>query len=298
MLSSNKTSLKIIDNIIIDTNLLKHKKEVSSSGININFDGISTSGSSNTFSFEDSSGGSQFKTYLNYYYSNSPSLMLRIKIYLYDLLFSKMFEESKSKKDIDLKDLKQFFEHIKSNTKNLDQSDINDILSNYENLVDSAISNNQTALVEKIDSYKNILKYEIILATSRFDSFLEEQDIIRFYNKCSRHEKYNTNLKLTYIKNFVKYIPTEVSYLKKEADDLKVFDNYVILHYDYDNSGSEETKAEKEKKKDPILFGLISGSRRLYYIADWIDTYCDLTFDKLITTIGKENVKLKDNINL
>ena len=50
------------------------------------------------------------------------------------------------------------------------------------------------------------------------------------------------------------------------------------------------SKSGKESKpeKDPIIFGAfiqrgkdVLMSERLYYIADWIDEYCDLTLEKL-----------------
>lgn len=96
-------------------------------------------------------------------------------------------------------------------------------------------------------------------------------------------------MKLTYIKNFIKVIPQDVCELKKQADELKVFDNYVVMHYDYNDNSTSDTKAETAKKKDPILFGLIQNSRKLYYIGDWIDDYCDLTLDVIIRKLGKKN---------
>lgn len=36
------------------------------------------------------------------------------------------------------------------------------------------------------------------------------------------------------------------------------------------------------KRKDPILFGVIAGSNKLYFIGDWIDEYCDLRFDDVV----------------
>ena len=101
---------------------------------------------------------------------------------------------------------------------------------------------------------------------------------------------------MTYIKNFIKVIPEDVTEAKQEADMLKIFDNYVILHYDYDGKAVDDTKAEKEKKKDPVLFGLIKGSTNMYYIGDWIDDYCDLTLDVIIKTIGKESKLDKETI--
>ena len=63
-----------------------------------------------------------------------------------------------------------------------------------------------------------------------------------------------------------------------------VFDNYCILHYDPENNAISPTVAGK--MADPILFGMIQGSTNLYYIADWIDEYCDLTLDRFIEELS------------
>jgi hypothetical protein len=51
------------------------------------------------------------------------------------------------------------------------------------------------------------------------------------------------------------------------------------------------TKAEVEKAKDPILFGVVKGTRNLYYIGDWIDEYCDLTLDKFLSVLEMEEAR-------
>lgn len=52
--------------------------------------------------------------------------------------------------------------------------------------------------------------------------------------------------------------------------------------------------------KDPILFGKIKETDKLYFIADWQDEHCDLTFDKLIDFMGKDKdeTKISNNIDL
>ena len=90
--------------------------------------------------------------------------------------------------------------------------------------------------------------------------------------------------------------------LKKiEADRLEVFDNYVVLHYDPDKKASDMTESEKKVAKDPILFGVIFGSDRLYYIGDWIDPdFCDLVWSDIENIFsGKPEVlKLTGDIEL
>lgn len=52
------------------------------------------------------------------------------------------------------------------------------------------------------------------------------------------------------------------------------------------------------KRKDPILFGVIAGSNKLYFIGDWIDEYCDLRFDDVVKQCTddflSENISLDD----
>ena len=80
------------------------------------------------------------------------------------------------------------------------------------------------------------------------------------------------------------------------------------MHYDpslkvlTEQSKSKNVKEAVTQYKDPILFGIIFGSRRLYYVADWI-TDDDLTLDKLMSELDgpysrqKElKTKIEDNI--
>ena len=51
-----------------------------------------------------------------------------------------------------------------------------------------------------------------------------------------------------------------------------------------------KTNKQNIKEKDPILFGTLDYEPdKLYFIADWIDEYCDLTLDKFVQTIKKND---------
>ena len=53
------------------------------------------------------------------------------------------------------------------------------------------------------------------------------------------------------------------------------------------------------RKGVPILFGLIRGSDKLYFIGDWIDDICDLTFDELIEVLGEDGIdETRLNVNM
>jgi hypothetical protein len=57
---------------------------------------------------------------------------------------------------------------------------------------------------------------------------------------------------------------------------------------------TEKQKVEEEKKKDPILFGVIQNSRKLYFIGDWTDEFCDLTLDKMMEIISDKGLDINN----
>lgn len=175
-----------------------------------------------------------------------------------------------------------------------DLKTLQDIAIHYEIAITNATKAGQTALVDKLKLRLVSAKSEAQLVTLNLNKFLIEEQVVDFYKKTNKDK----NLKLTWIKHFVKNIPTKVLDLKDNLDKQYVFDNYVILHYDPNNDATDLTTEEKveeiRRQKDPILFGMLKDSRRLYYIADWIDEYCNLTLDVVIETLG-EKVNLINN---
>lgn len=99
-------------------------------------------------------------------------------------------------------------------------------------------------------------------------------------------------IKTTTEKVILDSILNSVAEKKVWADNLQVFDNYVILYYDPTGKSfslTEYEKAEEERiKKDPILFGVIKDSDKLYYIDSWIDDLCDLTWDQVVEKLSED----------
>lgn len=180
----------------------------------------------------------------------------------------------------------KFFKHIKGRLVELNEIDP-DALNTVAILVQRARSVGQIALASSLENEKNRIERELSILRCGFNIYLREEDIVNFAEKAPRE------LKLDWIKNFTRVIPNGAEEILSQLILNKVFDNYVILHYDPKNTGSELTPKEKEKAKDPILFGVLKESRRLYFIADWIDEYCDLTLDVLL---DKLNIKEEDRI--
>lgn len=156
----------------------------------------------------------------------------------------------------------------------------------------------QEALAQNLVSSMFINKYESILFAGGIRHKVTENQVVRFVRKAEK------GLRLDYIKNFARPLPESAVAAKKSADKLLVFDNYVILHFDPELKSFAEMQADiekqRQKKADPIMFGVISGSKNLYYITDWVDDYCDLTLDKFVEVAGLEDkdISIDEKIKL
>jgi hypothetical protein len=165
-----------------------------------------------------------------------------------------------------------------------------DKIEAYKALIEKANSNGQTALAESITDKIKVILLEDKLVLAEFKKIVPETLMVQFV------KDYKKVLEITYIKNYVREIPDDVIALKKKADELNVFDNYVILHTN--PTATKDTKREVAAKKDPILFGLIKDSRKFYYIGSWIDELCDLTFDAFIEKYGNKQLEMREQIPL
>lgn len=195
-------------------------------------------------------------------------------------------------------DVVSFFNRVKLETEDSQQSYVNRLREIIECIGYCDVTG-QVALKETLFEQLTVNKYESILWASGMYKAVSEEKIVEFAQESQK------GLSLDYMSNFSRVIPMDVVKKKIEADKLGVFDNYVILHYDPEAKSYIQTEEEKrreiERKKDPILFGVIMGSNKLYYIGDWVDEYCDLTFDVLTEKLGQEIIEqdfIKEHIKL
>lgn len=169
-------------------------------------------------------------------------------------------------------------------------------VAGYLQALKNAESSGQEALKEKLLSGLIVSKYESVLNAIGCYYVVTEEQVVEFAKKCEK------GLSLDYVANFIRPIPQDIIEKINEMNKYEIFDNYVILHYDPDQKAFGKTAQEKEdeKKKDPILFGVINGSNKLYYLADWIDEYCNLTLDEFVSIleINKDDLKMAGKIEL
>lgn len=181
------------------------------------------------------------------------------------------------------------FKYIKKKFGVLENMKIKRRLEKLEKAFYQAIDNGQEALSEKFLRELSRETRESALYAKGIKYYIERSDISRVKYKIK-----DGHIADTKFEDFTKIIPKNVLNEKKKYNDF--FDGFVIYHY-YNNEIEEKiakkqkmSKVEIEKMKDPILFGWIKECDRLYFIADWEDEYCDLTFDEIVDVIGENKL--------
>ena len=305
MLNGNK--LEILDFIRINENLPKWKEKKvtnqSTKSWNIsNNDNFAVVGGT-TISMNDNDVVTEFqRNSINYLDYLKRELQSKDNISIYDkwkynivFFLATIFLQNKKKEIITKKTytIENFFKTLKDSKMEITKTQ--DILDKYEAILKGARDNGQQALVEKLLKMKDVITSEARLIENGITKYVTEEQVVKLYKETEK----NKNLKLTYIDNYIRIIPSDIIKLKDKADEIMVFDNYVILHFDpLDNAvdlteKQKENKAKEEaRKKDPILFGVFSGSRKLYFIGDWIDEYCDLTLSKMMEIISDKELEI------
>jgi hypothetical protein len=290
--NEGKITLHIFNNFVTDHKLPKYKKEAEDSIINERTGGLTLGNSADITTFLRSDIGATtgeltFMESLSYSHNVFSMIAYRI------LKKCGMFKSPKDTK-LDAKSIAEFFNGLKHLKKTL-ILDNNEILDAYELALEGATELGQTALVETLLANKKIILNEVLLLDNGLSKYVTEEDVIKFYEGTSRSK----NLVLVWIKNFVRIIPKEIQEAKKRADELKVFDNYVVLTYDPKGQMVKLTEKEKEAAKDPILFGVIKGSTKLYFIGEWEDEYCDLKLEDIMSFANKDITELnKDSVKM
>lgn len=178
-----------------------------------------------------------------------------------------------------------YFKYIKSKFGILEGMRMNSRINRLTKAFNTAVNNGQEAMAEKFLVEVARETRESVLYAKGYKLFIEREHLTKYKNKIR-----GGHISDTVLKEFTRVIPDDVVTKKKKAEPY--FDGFVVYHYW--NETAEKTRAgeqkmsetEKSKMRDPVLFGIIKESDRLYYIADWEDDFCDLTFDEMVDKLG------------
>jgi hypothetical protein len=266
--------LKVFENFRVDRNLLKFALEDQPRAVNVSF------GTEDSFMLHDESEGELI-------ISKNP--WGKRKRGFWDWVGSMIvtawhsFFALKTKSPVPTMTVREFFTSVSNSTQELDV--VRGRAAGYEVALVQAKNCGQTALLEKLKKGIETCRNESQLVSISSRKYLTEEDLVRFIKASPK------GLRLDWIRNFTRMIPLPVAEKKACMDNLGIFDNYVVLHYDPDKKSWAETQAEVAARKDPILFGLMEGSRKLYFVGDWVDEQCDLTLEQIVDLLGVDVVK-------
>lgn len=175
-----------------------------------------------------------------------------------------------------------YFKYIKKKFKPLENRRITLRLKELERAFDAAVENGQNALGEKFLAELAVTVRESMMLAKGISRYVEYGDLARHKRKIR-----GGHISDTKFEDYTRVVPRRVLKRKKEVECC--FDGFVVYHY-WNEKAQKDAKGmsdeERSKMRDPVLFGVIRENDRLYFVADWEDEFCDLTFDEMVSVIG------------
>lgn len=185
-----------------------------------------------------------------------------------------------------------YFKYIKKKFNFLERAMLDKRIKLIEAAFDEAVENGQNILADKILRNLMVISRESFIAAKGIKEYVERDDVMKYKNQIR-----GGHISDTMLKDFTRVIPKHISVKIKKLKD--IFDDFVIFHY-YEQELEEKrekkqkmTPEEKSKMRDPVLFGIIKENNRLYFIDDWEDEKCDLSFDEIVDEIGSKRIGKK-----
>ena len=186
-----------------------------------------------------------------------------------------------------------YFKYIKKKFKILERMKIDGRLKKLEKACYTAMDNGQDALAEKFMREIAINLREAMMFGKGVKYYISKEDVERHKRNIRKGHISDTKYE-----SYTRHIPKNIVDKKKAVEEL--FDELIIYHYWNEDAEDVKkmTKEERAEMKDPVLFGRIKElPDRLYFIAEWIDDLCDLSFGELVDALSLEDEDCTTTIN-
>ena len=178
-----------------------------------------------------------------------------------------------------------YFKYVKSKLTKLQQDKLKERLDKLKKLIVQAKELKQQALFEELAKRLTLVIKESEAIACGIEYRVERQHIDKIRDKVK-----GLNIEFGPFEEFPRTVPAKVVKKIKQIQKTCVFDSYWILYTAQLGEEKSKTNLEKIKEKDPILFGRFEFQpNTFYFIIDWIDEFCDLTLDKFLDTIKKDD---------
>ena len=198
------------------------------------------------------------------------------------------------RESIDPKNIKtpsEYFKYIKNMSEGIKSENLKALYNATASALRTCVITGQKDLARSLMVKLELLTRERNAVDNGFDQVINRTDLEAWVIDIASQAKDNNEpnpIHIIELKRYQRMIPDEVIDKVEKARDY--FDMLYVAYTDY--TGETVRKVEKEKRdKDPILFGAflvpsdngnMIPSEHLFFIADWVDEYCDLTMDQLI----------------
>jgi len=189
----------------------------------------------------------------------------------------------------------QYFNTLKSKVYTIDDEEITRLYNIASQLLEKYKKTGQIKSAKKLAFHiKSLIKEREIIKLG-VNKFVYRQDIEDYIDNVAKDV-----VKIIELENYPREIPDEL--IETIEITKPLFDEMYVLFTDY----TGELEKEIEKERDPILFGSFIDRKndtmcqRMYYLGDWIDEYCDLTLDKLVSQMNKKivnEISIPENTN-
>ena len=190
----------------------------------------------------------------------------------------------------------EYFDIVKERKHKVTEEDLDKIYDNCLTLIEKYIKTGQSKAAQKLVFHLESLEKEKEIIKLGVDTFIYRSDIEDYIDNVAKDV-----VKIIELENYERDIPDEITEVIEKVKDK--FTKMYVVFTDY--TGKVERSVEKERReKDPILFGTFQEEstrtiiERFYYVANWVDEYCDLTLDKMINEMATKNKDIKHNISL
>lgn len=185
---------------------------------------------------------------------------------------------------------KKYFSFLKNQKKNITKNKAFSNILKIQKMIKKADKIGQKKHSKELLLILRATREELKLIDMGIDTFLYESDVQKYIDDIS----YNT-VKTIELYRYPREIPDEITETIESVND--IFDDFIILYTDYTGEETKKALDEREKERDPIIFGIFKDgddmTEKLYYLGDWEDEYCDLTLSKII----EESPEIVKNIS-
>lgn len=200
---------------------------------------------------------------------------------------SKTEEEKKTKEPVEeAMSPKEYFDILKGKREEASSEKLKAMYDAANKMMQKYTITGQKSGAMKLFKFAQVCEKELKAVESGVTTYVRRKDIDEYITKIA-----SKSVVIIELENYERDIPDDVVEKIAELKEKEIFDDFFVVFTDY--TGGERKKVEQIKReKDPILFGAMKiGNQyntRMYYIADWVDEYCDLTLDKLVSEFSKK----------